>query len=119
MSEYYEYVTDINGKVILDENGNPKIRLAGCIDSERAMYLRRLHMQEKKKEEVSTKSKKASKKHAPAKKKKPSTPQHIEKEPPQFPSKVLFNDSGMPITMANGYSSEDITALYGDEPENE
>lgn len=130
MGILYEYVCDSEGKQVLDKNGNPITRIVGAIydrpkdfvlntKKRRDQEKKRLEEleAEKKKKGVTNKRKDAKKDNTQTIQEK--TTQTIEFEPVST-SKLLFNDAGMPITMQNGYSSEDMRELYDDEtPENE
>lgn len=92
MGLLYDYVRDGEGNIVLDKHGNPVTKIVG------AHYDRPKKAQPKKEEKK------------------------VEKEEfsPVSHSKVMFNDAGEPITMGNGYSSDDVRELYDDEtPENE
>lgn len=92
MGILYEYIRDSEGNQVFDKNGKPLTRIVGS-------YYDKPKKSQPKKEETK-----------------------VEKEEfvPLSHSKVIFNDAGEPITMGNGYSSEDVRELYEDEnPENE
>lgn len=136
MSEKYEYVYDRNGNILLDKNGKPVLRVASCINDSpkesiwhyrkrierERLEAERLKMLEKKKKAEERKRKRELKKALLEGRTIESSSEELsatsKSSAPHFHSKIMFNDAGIPITMQNGYSSEDIEMLY-EEHENE
>lgn len=127
MGEYYRYVYDKDGNIILDKNGQPIVRVAGCVDdspkesiwhyrkriererkeAERLKALEKKKKAEERKRKRELKLAQQGKAPLPQKVEEPLSPEETEALMPQFNSRIQFNDAGMPITMQNGYSSED------------
>ena len=127
MSNIYEILCDENGRIIYDKLGNPMKVLVGFVDDSPKetiwQYQKRIQREKEKAEALKAleKQKQAEKKRAlkEAKKKQASLQQRAQAESfaeewfkaPKFEPKVMFNDAGVPITMKNGYSSEDVFEL--------
>ncbi len=131
MGEFYRYVYDKEGNIILDKNGKPVVRVAGCVDTtpkesiwhyrkriererqeaERLKALEKKKKAEERKRKRELKLAQQGKKTFPQINEEPLTAEEAETLMPKFNSRIQFNDSGMPITVQNGYSSEDCDLI--------